>query len=173
MTAIDNTPYNKNFLSPLNFVFQIKRSPHLNFFVQQVNLPSISVNFPEQPNPFVHIPISGEHLEFGTLRVSFKVDEDMQNWFEVHNWIRNLGFPFEYEEYKKLATAPKSSGEGIVSDITLVILNQVKLPAFEITFRDAFPVSLSDLQFDVTEETVNYITASVEFKYVLYDVVKL
>ena len=173
MTAIDNTPYNKNFLSPLNFVFQIKRSPHLNFFVQQVNLPSISVNFPEQPNPFVHIPISGEHIEFGTLRASFKVDEDMQNWFEVHNWIRNLGFPFEYEEYKKLATAPKSSGEGIVSDITLVILNQVKLPAFEITFRDAFPVSLSDLQFDVTEETVNYITASVEFKYVLYDVVKL
>ena len=173
MTAIDNTPYNKNFLSPLNFVFQIKRSPHLNFFVQQVNLPSISVNFPEQPNPFVHIPISGEHIEFGTLRASFNVDEDMQNWFEVHNWIRNLGFPFEYEEYKKLATAPKSSGEGIVSDITLVILNQVKLPAFEITFRDAFPVSLSDLQFDVTEETVNYITASVEFKYVLYDVVKL
>ena len=173
MTAIDNTPYNKNFLSPLNIVFQIKRSPHLNFFVQQVNLPSVSVNFPEQPNPFVHIPISGEHLEFGTLRVSFKVDEDMQNWFEVHNWIRKLGFPYEFEEYKKLTAAPKASGEGIVSDITLVILNQVKLPAFEITFRDAFPVSLSDLQFDVTEETVNYITASADFKYVLYDVVKL
>ena len=173
MTAIDNTPYNKNFLSPVNFIFQIKRSPHLNFFVQEVNLPSISVNFPNQQNPFVHIPISGDHVDFGSLRVSFKVDEDMQNWFEVHNWIRGLGFPFQFEEYKSLSTAPVTSGNGLRSDISMVILNQVRLPAFEITFRDAFPVSLSDLNFKVTENDVNYITATAEFRYILYDVVKL
>lgn len=173
MTAIDNTPYNKNFLSPLNFVFQIKRAPHLNFFIQEVNLPSISVNFPNQQNPFVHIPISGDHVDFGTLKVSFKVDEDMQNWFEVHNWIRSLGFPFEFEEYKKLSSAPAASGAGLTSDISLVILNQTKNPHMEVNFRNAFPISLSDLNFKVTDTDVNYITATAEFKYILYDVVKL
>ena len=169
MTAIDNTPYNKNFLSPINFIFQIKRSPHLNFFVQEVNLPSISINFPAQQNPFVHIPISGDHVDFASLKVSFKVDEDLQNWFEVHNWIRSLGFPFEFEEYKNLASSPKTSGLGLVSDISIVILNQVRNPIFEVTFRDAFPVSLSDLNFKISETDVNYITATAEFKYVLYD----
>jgi len=173
MTAIDNTPYNKNFLSPINFIFQIKRSPHLNFYIQEVNLPAISINFPSQTNPFVRIPISGDHVDFNTLRVSFKVDEDMQNWFEVHNWIRGLGFPFQFEEYKTLSIVPPTTGEGLRSDISLIILNQVRLPAFEVTFRDAFPTSLSDLQFKVTDTDVNYITATAEFKYILYDVVKL
>ena len=166
MTAVDNTPYNKNYLSPLNFVFQIKRTPHVNFFIQEVNLPSIAINFPNQQTPFVRIPISGDHVDFSPLRISFKVDEDLQNWFEIHNWIRALGFPYEYEEYKNLSSAPVTSGVGVTSDISLVILNQTKLPAFEVNFRDAFPVSLSELKFKVTDSDVNYITASVEFKYI-------
>jgi len=173
MTAVDNTPYNKNYLSPLNFAFQIKRSPHLNFFVQEVNIPSIKVNYPVQQNPFVRIPISGDHVDFGILRVSFKIDEDMQNWFEVHNWIRALGFPYEFEEYKNLSMKPAVTGEGLISDITIIVLNQVKLPIFEVTFRDAFPTTLSDLSFKTTDSDVNYITATAEFKYTLYDVVKL
>jgi len=173
MTAIDNTPYNKNFLSPLNFVFQIKRAPHVNFFIQEVNLPSLSIQFPIQQNPFVNIPLSGEHIDFGSLKVSFKVDEDLQNWFEVHNWIRELGFPDNFSEYSNLSTATPTSGAGITSDISLVILNQIKNPTFEVTFRNAFPVSLSDLNFKSTDTDVNYITASAEFKYILYDVVKL
>jgi hypothetical protein len=173
MTAVDNTPSNKNFLSPLNFVFQIKRSPHLNFFVQEANLPGISVNFPTQQNPFVRIPISGDHVDFGNLRVTFKVDEELQNWFEIHNWIRALGFPFEFEEYRTLKTAPTQTGDGITSDITLVLLNQIKKPIFEISFRDAFPISLSEMSFNTTDESVDYISATAEFRYVLYDVVKL
>jgi hypothetical protein len=173
MSAINNTPENKNFLSPLNFQFQLKRAPHVNFFVQKANIPGVTVDFPQQDTPFVHIPISGEHINFEDLEISFKVDEDFQNWFEIHNWIRALGFPFNYEEYKKIQANPIVSGQGIVSDISLIVLNQVKQPIFDITFRDAFPISLSDLNFNVTDDDVNYLTASAEFRYILYDVVKL
>jgi hypothetical protein len=173
MTALENTPQNKNFLSPLNFIFQIKRSPHLNFFVQEVNLPSITADNLETSNPFVKIPVSGEHLRFGDLRVTFKVDEDLQNWFEIHNWIRFLGFPDNFSEYKKISSLPTVSGEGLTSDISLVILNQRKMPAFEVSFRNAFPISLSDLMFKTTENDVNYMTASADFRYILYDVVKI
>ena len=173
MAVLENTPQNKNFLSPLNFVFQIKRSPHLNFFVQEVNLPSITADNIDSTNPFVKIPISGDHLRFADLRVTFKVDEDLQNWFEIHNWIRSLGFPDNFDEYKKISSLPTVSGDGITSDISLIILNQRRMPIFDVSFRNAFPVSLSDLQFTATETDVNYITASVDFRYILYDVVKL
>jgi hypothetical protein len=173
MTALDNTPINKNFLNPLNFVFQIKRSPHLNFFIQKVNLPEISLEIPTQSNPFVSIPIYGDHIHYATLDVTFKVDEDLQNWFEVHNWIRSLGFPDNFTEYAQIKEQTQVSGQGVRSDISLVLLNAVKLPTFEITFRECFPISLSALQFDVTDNTVDYMTAQASFKYILYDVVKL
>ena len=170
MSALDNTPVNKNFLSPLNFVFQIKRSPHLNFFIQKVNLPSLSLDYPQQPNPFTTIWIPGEHLSYGTLDVEFKVDEDLQNWFEIHNWLRSLGFPENFNEYSNIEKQTPTSGKGIRSDISLILLNAVKLPRWEITFREAFPISLSSLQFGTTDSTVTYISAKASFRFVLYDV---
>jgi hypothetical protein len=173
MTAIDNTPANKNFLSPLNFVFRIKRSPHLNFFVQRVGIPALSLQNPLQTNPFVSIPIAGDHLHFENLDVTFKVDEDLQNWFEMHNWLRSLGFPENFSEYAQIKNQSIASGASIRSDISLIILNAVKLPIYECTFIEAFPQSLSDLTFDTTDTSVNYITATVSFKYLLYTVEKL
>ena len=39
MSALDSNPANKNFLSPLNFSFRIKKAPYTNFFIQKVNVP--------------------------------------------------------------------------------------------------------------------------------------
>ena len=85
MSAIDGTPTNKNFLSPLNFRFQIKRAPHINFFIQQVNIPGIGVPEVQTPNPMVQIPYPGEHLTYDTLSITFAVDEDLHNYMELHN----------------------------------------------------------------------------------------
>ena len=52
MSAINNTPENKNFLSPLNFRFQIKKAPNVNFFIQKVNIPQIELPQVDTPNPF-------------------------------------------------------------------------------------------------------------------------
>jgi len=173
MTALDNTPVNKNFLSPLNFVFQIKRAPHLNFFIQKVNLPSLTLDYPSQPNPFERIWLPGEHLSYGTLDVEFMVDEDLQNWFEVHNWLRSLGFPDNFNEYAEIKAQTPTSGKGIRSDISLVLLNAVKLPKWQISFRECFPISLSSLDFGTTSGDVNYITAKASFRYILYDVERI
>ena len=101
MTAIDNTPSNKNFLSPLNFKFQIKKAPHVNFFIQKVNIPSISIETNPSPNnPFVKTPIPGEHISYSDLSISFKVDEDLTNYMELHNWIKALGKPQNFEQFK-------------------------------------------------------------------------
>jgi hypothetical protein len=173
MAATDNTPINKNFLSPLNFRFQLKRAPHVNFFIQKINLPSININETNYGNPFVKIPISGEHIDYGTLSVTFKVDEELENYLEIHNWLRGLGKPQSFKEYGDLAKQEKITGGGIASDISLIILNSTKLPNYEIVFIDSFPVSLSSLDFDTTREDVDYLEATVEFKYTLFNIEKI
>lgn len=173
MSATDNTPVNKNFLSPLNFKFQLKRAPHINFFIQKVNFPGLTIMPTQQPNPFVKIPISGDHIAYDELKILFRVDEDLQNYLELHSWIRGLGFPEKYAEYRELAGQEKHTGGGLESDISLIILNSTKLPNYELTFRDAFPVSLSELVFNSTDSDVEYIEASAVFKYTLFDLKKI
>lgn len=173
MTAVDNTPTNKNFLNPLNFAFRIKRAPHVNFFTQELNIPGISLINTIQPNPFVNIPQPGDHITYENFTLTFKVDEALENYFEIHNWLRALGKPNDYGEYANIAAKSMQSGEGVYSDLSVVLMNAVKLPIFEIVFRDAFPVALSDLNFRSTEDTVNYISASATFKYTLFDINKL
>jgi hypothetical protein len=173
MTAIDNTPINKNFLSPLNFRFQIKKAPNVNFFIQKVNIPDITLSSPETTNPFVNTPIPGEHLSYGSLEVSFAVDEDLTNYLEIHNWLVALGKPENFQQYADIQNKPSYTGDGIYSDITVLVMSSVKQPNFDITYTDAFPVSLSSLVFNTIDENVNYITASATFKYTYYNITKI
>ena len=173
MSAIDNTPSNKNFLSPLNFRFQIKKAPHINFFVQKANIPEISVTNLDTPNPFVKTPYPGDHMNYGAFNISFKVDEDLQNYLEIHDWLRAFGKPEEYAEYKKLADNQSWTGNGIYSDISLIILASTKMPNYEIVFTDAFPVSLTGVTFTTTDNDVNYIEASATFKYTYFTITKI
>lgn len=173
MSAIDNSPVNKNFLSPLGFKFIIKKAPHVNFFAQQVNIPSLTLQSPEPNNPFVKVPYPGDHITFGELKMAFKVDEDLKNYLELHNWIRALGFPENYEQYKEIQEKPSWTGDGIYSDITVVLLSSTKMPNYEVTFVDGHPVFLSDLSFNTVDENVNYITASATFKYTYYKITNI
>jgi hypothetical protein len=172
MSAIDNTPINKNFLSPLNFKFSIKKAPHVNFFVQKVNIPSISLRNIDTSNPFVKIPYPGEHLDYGSLDLTFKIDEDLQNYLEIHNWLIGMGKPESYEQYRAIAGNPDYTGEGIVSDISVMVLSSTKMPNYEVVYIDAYPVSLTGINFNTVDSDVNYLEATASFKYTLYNILK-
>jgi hypothetical protein len=76
-----------------------------------------------------------------------------------------LGFPNNFGQYAALASAAPGTGQGTVSDGTLTILNSSMHPNVEVIFRDMFPISISDANFTSTDTTVDYVTATVEFKY--------
>ena len=173
MTAVSDTPSNKNFLSPLNFQFSLKRAPHVNFFIQRVGLPSISIPEIEIPTMFNYIPESANELIYGSLDVTFKVDEDFTNYLEIHDWMFALATPESFEAARVLDSKPVYSGEGRSSDISLIVLNSSKKPNFEVTFIDAFPVALSGLDFDTTQDDVQYLTSTATFKYMLYKINKI
>jgi hypothetical protein len=171
MTAINDTPKNINFLSPLNFKFVLKRSPTVNFFIQKVNIPSLTLPSVPIGSPLITVPYPGEHLQYDDLIVSFKIDEDLQNYLEIHNWIRSLG-KLDYHEYATLNKNASYSGNSIRSDIDVEILNSYRESNYKITYKDAFPTSLSGLDFDTTSDSVDYISATATFKFVMYDISK-
>jgi len=173
MSAVDNTPSNRNFLSPLGFKFIIKKAPHVNFFVQKVNIPSVQIVQADTSNPFVRTPYSGEHIDYGTLELSFKVDEDFQNYLEIYRWLQGLGFPEKFKQYDDLASNPSYSGDTLYSDVSLIVLAATKSSNYEFTFVDAFPISLSSIPLNTIENNVNYVDATTTFKYTYFTVTNI
>lgn len=173
MTAIDSIPTNRNFLSPINFKFRIKKTPTINYFVQKIAVPKMELPGFDQGNPFTRIPRPGDHLDFSDLSLTFKVDEDLQNYMEIYTWMTEMARSQNYEQYQTIDRKQPMSGEGIYSDVELEILSSKRKANYAVVFQDSFPVSLGDIEFDTTLEDVNYVTASVTFKYKLYTIEKI
>jgi hypothetical protein len=173
MSAIDNTVSNRNFLATSGFTFRIKKAPNVNFFIQRVNVPAISVKNVDVGNEYVVAPYPGEHLRYEPLNIEFMVDENIENYLELHNWLIGLGKPESYAQYANLSANPSYTGLGVYSDISVFILNSLYAPNYEIVFTDAFPISLSELEFKSTETDKKFITAIASFKYTTYTIESL
>ncbi len=168
---------NRNFLSPLGFKFTLAKYPKVDFFSNQVNIPGFDLGVAIQPTYLKDIPIPGDKLSYGDFSIRFIIDEDMENYLIVHNWMRGFGYPESLEEYSNLIKEEKIKSNKISasvgqSDGTVIIYNSNLNPTVKATFRGMFPVSLSPISFDSTDSTVNYATAEVTFKYTIFAIGK-
>ena len=164
---------NKNMLSPVGFQFNISRMPTMNFFVQSVTLPGITLSSLDQQTPLRLVPTPGDKIEYSELEVIFKVDEDMKNYIEVFEWIRALGFPDSTDQYKELEDQPSFSGGGIYSDATLTILSSAMNPNIRIEIQDLFPVSLTPIEMSAINPDIEYIESTASFRFLNYSFLKL
>jgi len=183
-------PTSLDYASPTQFKFQITKLPKVEYFCTQVNVPSLSISEVRQPTPFVDVPMPGTTLSYGSLTMTFLVDENLENFEEIHGWLRGIGFPESYGEYKDAAAAGSDRFPGgdnavstepgkvkygapsqgaLFSDATLIVLTSKNNPIKEIRFRDLYPVSIGELQYDQQAADVQYLTASVTFNYNRYD----
>ena len=172
-TALDFTPTNKNFLNPINFAFVLKRAPYTEFFVQKISIPNITLDYIDSPSPQLRLPISASHIDFGTLNVTFKIDENMTNYLEIYNWLVAIGYPFNQTQYAALKANALASGESLVSDISVIIMDGLKNANYEVVFSNAFPVELGQISFESTDSDVNFITTTASFKYSYFNINKL
>ena len=173
VTAFDNQIQNRNFLSPVGFKFTLAKEPKVSFFCNSASIPEITLGNSVQPTYLKDIDIPGEKLTYGDFSLRFLVDENLENYMKMHNWLTGLGFPETTQQFKTLTT-DDVTGEGALdqqfSDASLHILNSNFRDVAIVKFRDLFPVSLSSLEFDASEADVQYFTADVTFKYTIYDI---
>ena len=170
---------NRNFLSPTGFKFIMDKAPKVSFFGNQVNIPQMTLGVAVQPTYLRDIPLPGDKIQFEDLTLRFLVDEDLSNYMEIFSWIRALGFPESLEEiyaWQKKdfdIKQPDKTQENFYSDGTLEILTSSQNPNFKIKFQDCWPTTLSTLEFDATDEDINYFTADVTFKYTIFNITNL
>ncbi len=163
---------NKNFLSPLGYKFTLARAPALTYNVQNIRFPGVQMSNSESPTPFVPIPVTGK-LTYSPLDLTFRVNEDMTDYLEIYNWMVALASPVNFDAYKALENQNAGAVENLRSDLNLQIMNSSMNSNIMITFYDAFPVSIGDIEFNSTDTSVNYIECNVEFKYLRYDITKI
>ena len=94
----ENQISNRNFLSPTGFKFVLNRAPKVAFFGNSANLPAISMGTAIQPSYLKDIDRPGDKVEFGDFNFRFLVDENLENYLEIYNWIRGLGYPESLKE---------------------------------------------------------------------------
>jgi hypothetical protein len=176
MSVYDRQVENRNFLSPVGFRFTLNRAPKVAFFANSANIPSIDVGIANQPNYLTDIPVPGDKMEFGDFTLRFLIDEDLTNYMEIQNWMRGIGFPeslkeiYDWQSTNKKFEQPEKSQMNLYSDGTLLVLNSNQNINFQIKFRSMFPYSLTTLQFDATNTDIEYFTADVTFKYMMYNI---
>ena len=190
---IDRTPNKFDYASPIQFRFKMTKIPNVEFFVQTANIPGIGLGTTEMATPLKDIPMPGDKVNYQSLDISFLVDEKLNNYKELHDWIIGLGFPQDYTQFKTLqgtgsdrfpgstsSTAatgtstkqPLNEG-GIYSDATLTVLNSKNIANTEIRFQNVYPTSLGSLSYDIKASDVDYLQVSASFNYMYYDIIQL
>tara|TARA_B100000902_G_C27051885_1_gene784560 strand:- start:152 stop:751 length:600 start_codon:yes stop_codon:yes gene_type:complete len=186
-------PSKSDYASPIQFRFKCTKLPLVEFFVQSASIPGITLGTAQQNTPLIDVPLPGDKVTFNSLDISFLVDENLNNFKEIHDWILGLGFPDNHTQFQNLQSAgsdrfPGSSRStaatgtntpqplnegGIYSDAILTVLNSKNIAKTEIRFKNVYPTSLGGLNYDVRLTDVDYINASVSFNYTSYEIVQI
>ena len=191
-SPLSRQPDKLDYLSPTQFKFNIHQLPKVEFFCTAANIPAISLGEAVFPTPYKEIPVMGDTLTYDNLSISFIVDENLENYIELHNWLIGIGFPKNRNQFSNFRSStssspiatqgvsndigdvkPSTSARGMFGDAILTTLTNKNNPVVEARFQDLYPVSLGALDFTQTATDVEYITVTADFSYKLYEIVTL
>lgn len=157
---------NFNHLAPTGFRLTISREfyPHMQFFAQQVQHPSLEVPPSDLSyKRLQNVGITGNQIVNGSVTVDVLMDENMEAYKEIYDWMSRMT-----DERHKPASARFANARDAIPtsycDISLSILTSSNNPNKEILYKNAFPTSLGDIQFNTTS-TGEYITFPVTFRF--------
>jgi hypothetical protein len=141
---------NINFLSPHNYKVVIAKIPNIEYFTTGVIIPALNLNPAEYSTPTRQLKVFADHLNFEELILNVIIDEDMENYKEIFDWINEI-------VYTNDNTLDKTS------DITVMVMNSKNNVIRNIRFTDAYPVSIGDIVFESNTEQLEYLTTAVNF----------
>jgi len=183
-TTAQRQPSKLDYSSQIQFRFEILYLPLVEYFIQSANVPGLQLGTATVPSPLYDYPVPGDTLTFDPLNISFLVDENLNNFNELHKWISRLGFGESHQEFADLLqegtpSQRTSSSKGIqrplpevgtYSDATLTILSSKNIPKTEIRFKNIFPTSISGLDYNIGGTDIDYITCNASFSYLGYTI---
>ena len=159
--------------------------PTTEWFVVRANVPGVSMGQAVQTTPLLDMPIIGDKLTYDDFYVTFLVDEELKNHTEMHDWLVNCAAPQERSQFRgkeRPAGIPKrpqtqiqdlllgnipESDRDLYSNLDLFIMSSKNNPIVKIQMVEAFPISLTNIEYSHQESDVTYAecTATFAFSY--------
>ena len=94
----------------------------------------------------------------------------MKNWLSIYDWIISLGVPTSSDREKLI----KRQNEGTErTSAVLTVLTSNMNAQINFFFNEVWPLNLSSIDFNTTGTHVDYVTATVSFRYDTYRVENL
>ena len=163
------------------------RIPKTTWFCTAANVPGITLGEAQYATPMSDMFVTGDKLTFETLNITFLVDEELQNYRELWDWIVGMGSPVNHSQWE--TTLAKGDGairqfgtndadprtkstfeeSNLYSDATLLVYNSKNIPKVNVKFKNMFPTSLSSLEYSQDLTDVEYFKASATFRYLYYE----
>jgi len=167
MTTMSRQPDKLDYASPTQFSFGIHQLPKVQFFSTAATIPAIALSDVLVPTPFKSIPMMGDQLTFDNLSITYIVDEYLENFLSIHEWMTAIGFPknrTQFSEFRantsntptarlgsdgEIGEVSKPTGvNALFSDATLTVLSNKNNPIVNVFFRDLYPVAMSALDYN-------------------------
>ena len=189
MASVKRQPDKLDYASPTQFRFGIHQLPKVEFFSTAATIPAIALSDVIVPTAFKSIPMMGDQLTYDNLSISFIVDEYLENYLSIHEWMTAIGFPKNRTQFSQFksntsntpSTASSSSNDigdvqkptsvnALFSDATLTILSNKNNPIVNVFFKDLYPIAMTGLSYNQGATDVEYLTAEITFAYQLYEI---
>jgi hypothetical protein len=136
------------------FRMVFNKAPNTSYFCQNFVMPGLSVSETVVARPQQDAYFPGDKLIYEPLTVTMLVAENMENFVEIYDWLQR-------------SVKANNSAE-MFDDITAYILSSKNNPNREVVFKNAFPVSIGSIAFNVQDADITYAQVDVTFRYDYY-----
>lgn len=163
---------NINYLQPTGFkvVIDRKKFGNLEFFAQSVSHPTVDISTAPLQYSRVNLHIGGDKITYGSLTVNLILDEGMESYIEVYDWVKRL---VEENNTTKLDVRNKLVSEEAYTtalDITISVLTSHNNSTKRIRYIDCVPVGIGSVDFQTTTDA-QYLTFGVTFEYSYFEII--
>ena len=160
--------------------------PTTNWFVTRCNIPGVTMGQGVQATSLIDMPIVGDKLTYDDFYCTFIVDEQLKNYTEIHDWLVNIGFPSAHAEFNAKARPDQfkrpqrsmknpehqltpsvfaDTDRDLYCNIDLFILSSKNNPVVKIQMMEAFPTSLTNIEYSSQESETSYAECTATFAY--------
>jgi len=153
-----------NELRSNSFTFMFEKIPNVAYYTTDVPIPAVNLGQSIINTRSIDFNFPEGKLDFDPITITFNVDENLENYLELYNWMLELAHP-ERSQVDRL------DDKDATSDAIVTILNNQKNPIFNIILKDCFPISLGEIAFNTAAAEPIPCTATISYTW--FEIVSL
>jgi|TARA_Y100000015_G_C2350094_1_gene70176 hypothetical protein len=158
---------NENYLEPTGFKMVLDRKfyPKTEYFVTSVTHPEVSLPGVAVPFKSITTHQPGERLQFGELIVNVILDEDLVNYTEMYEILKES---IQVNDINRLTR--DVTQKPLDMDLKLYTLTSKNNANKEITYYDARLTSIGEIALESTRADIQYFSVPLNFEFSYFEI---